>query len=141
MRHLVVRKEGKLGAFASYELMVNEGGKPVSYLYELQLDDSVRGGKPSLGKALIAEVEERAAESGSGRLQLSCAERNTAAVGFYTKGCGYEQIGSRMEQDDDGEKHRILVFEKVCALPEEEGAQGQGEEQRDADPELDENEE
>ena len=56
-----------------------------------------------------------ASSLGSGRLQLSVHEENVA-VGFYRRGCGYTQIGSREEEDPtrpDG-KVRLLVLEKNC---------------------------
>ena len=110
----------KLIAFAAYRLNCNEGGTPVAYLYELQLGVEARGSNPSLGKALMAEVEQRARLSGSGRLQLSVHEKNVA-VGFYQCGCGYTQIGSREEEDPtrpDG-KVTLLVLEKNCRGGEE----------------------
>ena len=110
----------KLIAFAAYRLNCNEGGTPVAYLYELQLGVEARGSNPSLGKALMAEVEQRARLSGSGRLQLSVHEKNVA-VGFYRRGCGYTQIGSREEEDPtrpDG-KVTLLVLEKNCRGGEE----------------------
>ena len=112
----VIRKERRkdtLVAFAAYRLNCNEDGMPVAYLYELQVGVEARGSKPSLGKALLAEAEQRARLSGSGRLRLSVHENNVA-VGFYRLGCGYTQIGTREEQDPTQGTVRLCVMEKDC---------------------------
>ena len=99
-----------LEGYAAYRINCEENGVPVAYLYELQLKPRVRGSK--LGKALIAEAEGRAALSGSGCLQLSCA-RDNPHFGFYTIGCGYVEVGERTEMED-GKEIMIMELAKKC---------------------------
>jgi ribosomal protein S18 acetylase RimI-like enzyme len=109
MRGVMVREAGEGGrllAFAAYRLNVKEGGKAVAYLYELQLVTAARGSKPSVGKALLAEVEQRAARAGRS-LQLSVTALNVRAVGFYELGCGYERIDERTVEGVS-----VLTYEK-----------------------------
>lgn len=111
-----------LVAFAAYRLdcWVVQGwddDKPNAYLYELQLVESVRGATPSLGKALIAEVEEHAAYVGCRQLMFSVAESNENAIGFYDKGCGYESVSQRDETGNDGTIVSILEYAKVTTSP------------------------
>jgi ribosomal protein S18 acetylase RimI-like enzyme len=125
MRVIEVRKGTMMLAFAAFRLYCDEGGAPAAYLYELQLDVAARGSNPSLGKALIAEVEERAALSGSRTLQLSCAARNERACGFYTTACGYSKIGECLEEGVP-----ILTFAKACGGQQaEKGVQEENEQE------------
>ena len=100
------------------------------FIYELQLGVDARGVKPSLGKALVAEGEKRARLSGSGCLRLKVAEHNTRAVGFYDRGCGYDKVGEDEEINDNGDKVKVLFYEKDCGDPEEEEEIAEQEEQQ-----------
>ena len=104
-----------LVAFAAYRLDFVRDEQPAAYLYELQLAESVRGVRPSLAKALIAEAEEQAALSGCNKLILSVAESNEHAIGFYDKGCGYERISQRDETANDGAVMRVFEYAKACS--------------------------
>ena len=99
-------------AFAAYRLDFYREDEPIAYLYEIQLAESMRGAKPSIGKALIAEVEGRALHAGCKLVVLSVAEKNVKAIGFYSEGCGYEKFSQRDETDDDGSVVSILEYAK-----------------------------
>ena len=141
----------KLKAFAAYSLNCIEGGKAVAYVYELQLDVDCRGqgrrGQPSLGKALLRELECKAQLSmSSGRLHLSVHELNEAAVGFYKKACGFVEIDQRTESEPGKPPIVLLQLEKQCGRAEEveEEAEAQlnmVQAQLDADHDLEEHEE
>ena len=114
-RIIEVREQGAdatLVAFAAYRLNVDECSALTSYLYELQLDVAVRGAKPSLGKALIGEVEEHAGHAGSGYLHLSVTVANVKALGFYEH-LGYEPDDKLGERVEDGV--RMRTYAKNCA--------------------------
>ena len=105
-----------------------------------------RGSKPSLGKSLVAEGEQRARLSGSGRLRLLVAQNNTRAIGFYDKGCGFDKVSAYDETDDEagGKKVTHLIYEKNCGEPEEEEEIAEQEQQQQqqisADHDLEEDE-
>jgi len=105
--------------FAAYRTNCREGGKSTAFLYELQLAASARGKKPSAGKALLAEVEQRASLSASGRLMLSVHMTNLMAIGFYEKGCGFIKLNETEERFADGTVMRCQTMQKLCLTPQE----------------------
>ena len=122
-RLIIIWSKGQhrsLLGFAAYRTNCREGGKPTAFLYELQLAESARGKKPSVAKALIKEVEQRASLSASGRLLLSVHVTNALALGFYEGGCGFSKVGETEERFADGKIVRCLTLQKVCLTPQEE---------------------
>ena len=103
--------------FAAFRTNCREGGKSTAFLYELQLAASARGLKPSAGKALLAEVEQRASLSASGRLMLSVHVTNLLAIGFYEKGCGFIKVNETEERFADGTSMHCQIMEKICLTP------------------------
>ena len=118
--HIIALRDGSLQkqnvvAFTAYRLDFFRDDQPAAYLYELQLAEHARHARPSLGKALIAEVEEHAALAGCTQVLFSVDERNKAAVGFYDKGCGYERVSQRDETGEDGCVVSIVEYSKACS--------------------------
>jgi GNAT superfamily N-acetyltransferase len=78
---------GKLVGFALFRF-VQEETVPVVYLYEIQLDEEVRG--QGLGGHLMRAVQRVGRESGQHGLMLTVHLRNKGAVRFYENLSGFE---------------------------------------------------
>ena len=105
-RIIAVRVENEMVAFAVYRSNDYEDGETMAYLYELHVAEAYQGRTPSIGKALIDEVESTAALGVSGILRLTVKAINERALGFYTVKCGFKFVdldaSYKPMADDDG---------------------------------------
>ena len=85
-----------------------------SILYELGVDEDYRG--KGVAKAILSEIETKAAYSGSRRLRLTVHSTNTVAIDFY-EAHGFEHV-------DDSSEGRI--YEKLCGMPGRGESSGSG---------------
>ena len=92
MRIIAVRVQNEMVAFAAYRLNDYEDSEHMAYLYELHVAEAYQGRTPSIGKALIDEVESKAALGISGILRLTVKVINKRALGFYTVKCGFKFV-------------------------------------------------
>ena len=128
-RIIMVREKsrGKLLGYANYYLNCLEDDRRVAYLYEVQLADEAQGKKPSLGKALLADFEERARQAGMAAMRLTVSALNPKAISIY-KHLGYGFVRECTEHDTGTDiTYTSYLYEKACGR--EAAAEVQQEEQ------------
>lgn len=116
MRTTVAERDGHMIGFAQLRLRAAQPLVPAGTQCELfRLYVQARFAGQGLGRALLADVERRAAAAGASVLWLKVWVHNARARAFYAR-CGFVDCGSVFyEFEDERHENRVLAKTRIAS--------------------------